>query len=189
MLLTIMQTASSGPCFEGVNFDIKVVISVKHSAHYQPCSCSRPVSSGPPMAAICCLRFQSCSSGLSWEVIRSSISFTTTSIFDRISWRRHEEQPCLLMKCERHAGLHFGSSWAPRDDTKAYLPFKVEPVEHFLQSCYFLFHHVRVPICRIWHTHTHTHTHTQETTIIESPQVLQAVQYFSRQWEITVFIE
>ncbi|TNN48138.1 hypothetical protein EYF80_041656 [Liparis tanakae] len=42
---------------------------------YQLCSWSRPVISGPPMAAICCLRFQSCSSGLSWELMRLNVDF------------------------------------------------------------------------------------------------------------------
>lgn len=50
------------------------------------------------MAAICCRLFQSCSSGLSWEVIRSSISLTATSIFDSISWWRCEKQMTWFME-------------------------------------------------------------------------------------------
>lgn len=48
--------------------------------------------------------------------------------------------------------------WRPlpsHDDPNAYLPFEVEPVEHFLQSCYFLFHQLRVPFCGVWNILNH----------------------------------
>lgn len=58
----------------------------KHAwLHYQFWSWSSPVSSGPPIQLICCLRFHSISSGFSWEAIRSSISFITSLILDRFS--------------------------------------------------------------------------------------------------------
>lgn len=61
------------------------------------------------MAAICCRLFQSCSSGLSWEVIRSSISLTAMSIFDRISWWRCEKQMLWFMEWVYHFFYHLMS--------------------------------------------------------------------------------
>lgn len=35
------------------------------------------------------------------------------------------------------------------DDTCAHLPLEVQPVEHVLQSRYFLFYEVSIPICGV----------------------------------------
>lgn len=62
--------------------DIKVLyflwfsLETKDNSFYQFWSWSSPLWSGPPMHAICCRLFQSCSSSISMLFINKSVSFT-----------------------------------------------------------------------------------------------------------------
>lgn len=65
---------------------------------YQFWSWSSPLWSGPPMQAICCLRFQSCSSSMSMLFISKSVSFTIWVILLRASWKQDDYWRQLLKK-------------------------------------------------------------------------------------------